>query len=366
MPLSMLIAGGGTGGHLFPGLAVAGALRAMHPELVSAIVGAGRALESRAVEQAGFTAEKLNVRALRGRGLVDRIKSLAALPGAVLAARRLLKKYTPNLVLAVGGYAAFPLGLAAWLGRVPLAVQEQNAVPGMTNRYLAKLAKLVFISFPQAESFLPAGKTALLGNPVRGELLEQASRAPRRPNPEKRFNLLVLGGSQGALSINRAMEQALPLLQKYRGHLFITHQTGPAHIERMQPIYAGQDVEHRVEAFFQDMGELYAQAHLVVCRAGAGTITELAALGRASILVPYPHAAGDHQTANARAMEEAGAALLIRDSQMDGPMLADLVEEFMADPESIDRMEAKALEQGRPQAAQEIARRCLDIMEGRA
>lgn len=361
---TVLIAGGGTGGHLFPGLAVAAAMRELEPSLRVAFVSAGKALESRVLQEAGYPLEAIKVRALRGTGLWERLASLAALPGALWSALALLKRYRPSLVLAVGGYAAFPLGLAAWLTGVPLAVQEQNAVPGLTNKVLSRLALVVFTAFPGAERALPARKARFMGNPVRLDLLAQAKEeAARRGEPSQGFHLLVLGGSQGAHSLNQGMRQALPLLEDKKDLLHVTHQTGPKEEAELREAYAARGIEARVEAFIQDMGRAYGQSHLVICRAGAGTLTEALAAGRAVVCVPYPYAAGDHQTANARSLVEAGAARLIADAEFNGSSAAELIRHFMDHPQELAGMEAKAGKLAKPEAARDIARHCLALMK---
>jgi UDP-N-acetylglucosamine--N-acetylmuramyl-(pentapeptide) pyrophosphoryl-undecaprenol N-acetylglucosamine transferase len=360
----MLIAGGGTGGHLFPGVAVAAELKALRPALRLAFVSTGKALESEVLARAGYALEPLTVRAFRGAGLVDRLRSLAALPGAVLDALAIIKKYGPAAVLAVGGYAAFPLGVAAWLKGVPLLVQEQNAVPGLTNRLLSRLAKTVFISFAVAEERFPAGKSILAGNPVRGDLLEDArAAADERPDPAATFRVLVLGGSQGAHSLNQAVCAALPRLAGRRPRLFITHQTGSKDEAEVQNAYGRAGQPGQVAAFFNDVGRQYGLAHLCLCRAGAGTACELAAIGRAAVLVPYPFAAGDHQTANAQALAQAGAAVLVPDAELSGDKVAALIAGLMDDPGRLADMEAASAALGRPEAAREIALACLGHMK---
>ena len=364
MKQSLLIAGGGTGGHLFPGVAVAHALLEMAPQAQVAFVSAGRALESKVLADSGLTLEALPARALRGRGLGQRLAALMILPWALCAAFRVIRRRKPGLVLAVGGYAAFPLGLTAWLTGIPLAVQEQNALPGLTNRVLARLAREVYISFPEASEHLPTGKTRLTGNPVRLDLLASArEEAPRRPPAGQVLNVLVLGGSQGAHRLNVALMEALPLLTDLRERLAVVHQTGAADQEAVAQAYAQQGFSARVAAFFQDMGPLYAKAHLVICRSGAGTLTELAAVGRAAICVPYPFAAGDHQTKNAQSFSSAGAAFLVPDNQMDGPRAAAILRQFVEHPHRLGEMEKKAAGLARPQAAREIAGRCLALMK---
>jgi UDP-N-acetylglucosamine--N-acetylmuramyl-(pentapeptide) pyrophosphoryl-undecaprenol N-acetylglucosamine transferase len=358
----VLIAGGGTGGHLFPGVAAAQALKALAPDIQVAFVSAGKALESRVLKEAGWPLLELKVAPLRGAGLAARLKSLVWLPGAVLAARRLIGEYRPALVLAVGGYAAFPLGCAAWLCRVPLVVQEQNAAPGLTNRLLGKLAKLAFIAFPAAADHFPAGRARLTGNPLRAEVLEQA-RAARRSDPGQEFRVLVMGGSQGAHSLNLALMEALPLLAERRERLSFVHQTGQADEAAVTRAYAEHGFAAEARAFFKDVGRRLGQAHLVICRAGAGSISELLAVGRASVLVPYLFAAGDHHSANARAVVAEGAGLMLADADFSGARAAEMVKRFMDDPAMREQMETRALSLARPEAAREMAGQCLALMK---
>lgn len=361
----LLIAGGGTGGHLMPGVAVAQAVRGMRPGVGVAFVSTGKDLERRVLAREGYRLITLKARALVGAGGLDKIKALAVLPGSVGRALGIIWREKPGAVLAVGGYAAFPLGVAAWLSGVPLAVQEQNASAGLTNRALGRLARQVFISFAPAASDFPAGRAMLTGNPVRPALLESAREAAdARPDPARKFRVLILGGSQGASSINRAVTRALPRLAARRERLEFIHQAGERDLAKVRAAYAEHGFAAEVEAFFEDMGRLYGGAHLVVCRAGAGTLTEVAACRRAAVAVPYPHAAGDHQTINARAQVEAGAARLVADRDLNGETLAALLHEFLDQPALIPAMEAAARDQARPDAAAQIARHCLGLMAG--
>lgn len=362
MSALVLIAGGGTGGHLFPGLAVATELLRARPGLSLAFVNAGRALESRVLAQAGYEQEVLPAKAFRGKGLLARLAALAVVPGAVLRAMGLIRRRRPGLVLAVGGYAALPLGLAAWLCGVPLAVQEQNALPGLTNRVLGKVATKAFVAFAAASKHFPAGKSEFTGNPVRPELLEQAGRVVRE-DPAQRFTVLVLGGSQGARSLNRAVTGSLELLCGRREQLFFIHQTGESDAEWVREAYQQAGFAAEVAPFFEQVGACYGRAHLVVCRSGAGTVTEGLATGRAMICVPYPFAAGDHQRLNAQALVEGGAARLIPDAELTPALLALTIGELMDDAPQRGAMEAGARRMARPQAAREIAAGCLELMK---
>ncbi len=362
MSALVLIAGGGTGGHLFPGLAVAGELRRARPGLALAFVNAGRPLESRVLAQAGFAQEVLPAKAFRGKGLFSRLAALAVVPGAVLRAMGLIRRRRPGLVLAVGGYAALPLGLAAWLCRVPLAVQEQNALPGLTNRVLGKVAARAFVAFAAASQHFPPGKSEFTGNPVRPELLAQAAQATRE-DPDRRFTVLVLGGSQGARSLNKAVTGALELLAPRKARMFFIHQTGEADADWVRQAYAQAGFAAEVAPFFEQVGVCYGRAHLVVCRSGAGTVTEGLATGRAMVCVPYPFAAGDHQRMNAEALVEGGAARLILDAELTPQAAASVIAELMDHAERREALEAGALRMARPQAAGDIAARCLELMK---
>ncbi|MBU1274464.1 MAG: undecaprenyldiphospho-muramoylpentapeptide beta-N-acetylglucosaminyltransferase [Proteobacteria bacterium] len=362
MSAAVLIAGGGTGGHLFPGMAVATELLRARPGLSLAFVNAGRPLESRVLAQAGYDQEVLPAKAFRGKGLVSRLAALAVVPGAVLRAMGLIRRRRPGLVLAVGGYAALPLGLAAWLCRVPLAVQEQNALPGLTNRILGRLATVAFVAFAAASKHFPAGKSVMSGNPVRPEVLEQAGQV-KREEPDQRFTVLVLGGSQGARSLNQAVTGALEPLAGRKDQLFFIHQTGEADADWVREAYQQADFAAQVAPFFERVGECYGRAHLVLCRSGAGTVTEGLATGRAMVCVPYPYAAGDHQRLNAQALVEAGAARFILDAELTPQLVAQTITEFMDDAAQRRAMEGAARRMARPQAAREIAAHCLELMK---
>ncbi|MCB2193168.1 MAG: undecaprenyldiphospho-muramoylpentapeptide beta-N-acetylglucosaminyltransferase [Deltaproteobacteria bacterium] len=362
MSATVLIAGGGTGGHLFPGMAVAGEMLRARPGLSLAFVNAGRPLESRVLSQAGYGQEILPAKAFRGKGIFSRLAALAVVPGAVLRAMGLIRRRRPGLVLAVGGYAALPLGLAAWLCRVPLAVQEQNALPGLTNRVLGKVATVAFVAFAAATKHFPGGKSEFKGNPVRQELLEQAEKVERE-DPEQRFTVLVLGGSQGARSLNQAVTGALELLNDRKERMFFIHQTGEADADWVRQAYVKAGFASEVAPFFEQVGTCYGRAHLVLCRSGAGTVTEGLATGRAMVCVPYPYAAGDHQRLNAQALLDEGAARLILDADLTPETAAQAIIELMDNADQRSAMEASARGMARPRAAVDIAGRCLELMK---
>ncbi|HEY1290218.1 MAG TPA: undecaprenyldiphospho-muramoylpentapeptide beta-N-acetylglucosaminyltransferase [Burkholderiales bacterium] len=340
---------GGTGGHIFPGLAVAHEMRAAGWEVVW--LGARGGMEERLVPPRGYRTAWIRAKAARGKGLVQKLLLPANLLYSFWESARLIRSLKPNVVLGLGGYVAFPGGMMASLLDRPLALHEQNAVPGLANRVLSTVSDKVMVAFPQA-----LGSAEWTGNPVRGEI---AAMAP----PEARFQgrmgpirILVVGGSLGAQALNEAVPKALALLPT---PVSVVHQSGEKHLEALRKNYAGAGVEGELVAFIDDMARRYAEADLVICRAGAVTIAELSAGGMASILVPFPHAVDDHQTANARFLAEKGAAILVPQREMTAENLAALIGSL--DRAKLLDMARKARALGKPDAAARVARRCMEI-----
>ncbi|NDY43351.1 undecaprenyldiphospho-muramoylpentapeptide beta-N-acetylglucosaminyltransferase [Dissulfurirhabdus thermomarina] len=357
----LAITGGGTGGHVFPGIAVAEALAARRPMEVLWI-GTGRPVERDAFRDRPWDYRVLDVRPLQGVGPVEQVRAVAGLPAAVLRAWRWLREFRPHVVFGVGGYVSGPVLLAARLCGLPAAIHEQNVVPGLANRLAARFANRVFISFAGSADRFPAGKTVLTGNPVRRAILEARRRAPRPRRGVMR--LLVLGGSQGARRLNRLASNAVISLWNSGVDLRVTHQTGADDREEIARRYREAGGSHRVEAFITDIHRAYAEADLVLCRAGATTLAELAAVGRPAILVPYPFAAGRHQEANAREMAAAGAARVILEEDTGAVTLAEELRFLLENPEHLDRMCENAARLGRPNAAEEIAGALVELAEG--
>jgi UDP-N-acetylglucosamine--N-acetylmuramyl-(pentapeptide) pyrophosphoryl-undecaprenol N-acetylglucosamine transferase len=329
-PLRVLIAGGGTGGHLYPGIAVAEAITAAGGEVV--FVGTERGLETKLVPKAGFPLELVKVSGLKRMGLAGTLRGLGRLPRAFLESRRILHSHRPDVVLGVGGYASGPLVFAAALFGYPTAVQEQNSVPGFTNKILGRLARRVFIAFDEAASAFARRKVRFTGNPVRRALVERAAAFAGR-DAESARSILVLGGSQGSHAVNELASGMVRVLDA-RGRMPpIVHQTGPDEHERMQVHYAAFGYGERVSvrAFIDDMPAALADAKLVVARAGALTLAELAIMRRPAILIPLPTAADDHQTLNAYAFQKAGAAVLLPQSEASATRLGDLVDQILQD-----------------------------------
>ncbi|MFQ5697855.1 MAG: undecaprenyldiphospho-muramoylpentapeptide beta-N-acetylglucosaminyltransferase [Myxococcota bacterium] len=349
MALSVVLAGGGTGGHVYPALALAETIRKREPEARVRFLGTERGIETRVVRRAGYSLDHVPARPVRGTSPIARGRALLSLAAGFLAARRLLRSAGPDLVIGTGGYASVPAVLAALSLGVPVGLIEPNAIPGRANRWLARFVRCVFVQFQAALDRLPRGRAALTGIPVRPLPL----RTPRETRGETgTVRLLVIGGSQGAHSINRAMCGALEQLGERDGFR-ITHQTGEADLADVRAAYAEAGVEAEISAFFDDMMERLSRAHLVLARAGASTIAELCIAGVASILVPYPHAADDHQAANAEALEQTGACRLLDDRQLERG-LAPLVRSLARDPEGLRRMGDAALRLAAPDAAERI------------
>ncbi len=348
--LYIAFAGGGTGGHLFPALAVASELRRRHPLADIVFVGGARGLETRLVPQAGFPLRTLPLSGLKGARLLSRLVASAAAGLAVVRCLAWFVSRRPRLVVGVGGYASGPAVLAAWLLRIPTLLMEQNHFPGATNRWLAPRADAVCVPSDAAKARL-GGIGLVTGNPVRPEFAEIG------PSPDQsRLALLVFGGSRGARSINRALIGALPRLAAMRPPPRVVHQTGPEEHAAVASAYARQAIlDADVRPFLDDMPKQLAGADLVVCRAGATTLAELAAAGRPAILVPFPFAADDHQRANAEAVRDAGAAVVVPDAELDGDRCAAEIVALASDRPRRLGMAAAARTLARPDAALRIA-----------
>jgi UDP-N-acetylglucosamine--N-acetylmuramyl-(pentapeptide) pyrophosphoryl-undecaprenol N-acetylglucosamine transferase len=357
MDLRVVIAAGGTGGHLFPGIAVAQEFTERARAEVTFLTSP-RPVTTQILERYGFAWETISSQALKGRGLFGRLRSLLAVPGSVFQARARLKALNPQLVLGMGGYTSGPVGLAAYLLGIPLALHEQNAIPGFANRRLARLARRIFVSFPAARGHFPAERCVWTGNPIRGEFFQV--RPERGASP---FTVLVTGGSQGAHHLNMEVIRALPRLQDLRERLRFMHLTGEADEPLVAAGYQEAGFAAEVAAFAAAMAEMMGRAHLVVSRAGASTLAEIAALGRAALLVPYPFAANNHQEYNARLLAEAGAAWMILNKDFTAELFAAKIREVIEQPEKLPEMEAASRQLSRPHAAQEIVQGCLELVE---
>jgi len=354
----VLILAGGTGGHIFPGIAVAQALRARGVAVLW--LGSDGGLETQLVPKAGIELRTLSVRGIRGKGWGARLTAPFRIAGGVFAAWRMLGTARPRSALAFGGFAAGPGGVAAWLRRVPLLVHEQNRVPGVTNRILSHFAKSRLCGFAGA---LAGGEW--VGNPVRSSIAALPAPRQRLAAREGRLRLLVLGGSQGAAAINGVLPQVLQQMAPDLRPL-VRHQSGARHLERTRELYAAARIDAQVDAFIDDMTQAYAWADLVVCRAGALTLAELCAAGLPAILVPFPAAVDDHQTRNASALVEAGAARLVAEGEafaarLGAALTALCAGDHAAARERLATMADAARTLARPDAAARIADLCLQV-----
>jgi len=351
--MRVLLAGGGTGGHLFPAVALAQRLLETDPAARVLFVGTARGLEARLLPQLDLPLQTIDIQGLVGKDLRTKLALVPKLAKSLAQSRGILKAFRPDVVVGVGGYASGPVLLAAQLMRIPTLIHEQNAWPGLTNRMLARWADRVCLSFPETDRAFHLGRTMLTGNPLRKGM----DSCP--PLPMGNPHLLVFGGSQGARAINDAMLEALPVLEEMRGSLSVVHQTGEADCERVKARYAEAGWEKvEVVPFIHDMAAAYARAHLVVSRSGATTIAELTACGRPGLLVPYPYAAGGHQAANAESLAKNGAVMVLPQGELGGGRFAGLLRDLLGDRDLLERMARSAFAMGRRGAADVILKEC--------
>jgi UDP-N-acetylglucosamine--N-acetylmuramyl-(pentapeptide) pyrophosphoryl-undecaprenol N-acetylglucosamine transferase len=349
--VKVLIAGGGTGGHLFPGVAIAEELRARHPDAEITFVGTRRGIEARVLPDLGWPLELIEVSGLKTVGAMGAVRGLFRLPKALLQARALIKKHRPDAVIGVGGYASGPVVLAARMRGVPTAICEQNSIPGLTNKMLGRIARAVFLSFDESRRFFKPKKILMTGNPVRRELVQKLLGEPQHHDG---VHVLVCGGSQGAVAVNELASQALIAV----GGVTITHQTGEKDLEATRARYAAAGVTADCHAFIKDMAGAYLRADIIIGRAGATTVAELAIAGKPAIFIPYPFAADNHQELNAREMAAKGAALMFRQSDLTADKLADALRPLLADATKRSQMGAAMKSLAKPGAAGAVADWC--------
>ena len=355
MTLRLLIAGGGTGGHLFPGVAIAEELRARHPDAVIRFVGTKRGIEARVLPELGWDLELIEVSGLKTVGALGAVRGLLRLPRALWQARRVVKAFAPDAVIGVGGYASGPVVLMARLAGVPTAICEQNSIPGFTNKILGRVVRTVFLSFAESKRFFRPKKIVMSGNPVRRDLVQKLLAADS--TPRDRVHVLVCGGSQGAVAVNELASAALVELAK-TCDLGITHQTGEKDLEATRQRYAAGGVAAACHAFIKDMATAYQGADVIIGRAGATTVAELAIAGKPAVFIPYPFAADNHQEINAREMADAGAALMFRQSELTADKLADALRPLIADRVMRERMGAQMKALAKPAAAATVVDWC--------
>jgi len=366
--MRLLIAGGGTGGHLFPGMAVAEEFLARDPSNQVLFVGTGHGIEARAVPAAGYRIELIAAAGIRGKGLFSQLKGAAMMLYGYAQSRKILKTFHPDMVLGVGGYASLPMVLAAKGMQIPSFIHEQNAIPGMTNKLLARFADRVFITLEESARFFPKDTTQVTGNPLRRQILNMVGRqGPSVPPPSGSgeneqgeqmgsgvFRLFVFGGSQGAHAINTAMIAALPHLADLTARLEICHQTGENDCAEVRAAYGKSGIAAEVQPFISDMAAEYHKTDLIICRAGATTIAEVTACGKACLFIPFPHAVDDHQRRNAEALLKKQACFMLLERELSGERLATTIRGLMNDPETLRQTGAAAFGLARLDAAQII------------
>ncbi|MFO1258439.1 MAG: undecaprenyldiphospho-muramoylpentapeptide beta-N-acetylglucosaminyltransferase [Gammaproteobacteria bacterium] len=354
MTLKLLIVAGGTGGHVFPGLAVASRLKAKGISL--AWIGTETGLESSCIPAAGISFHVIHAKNVRGKGWRRLMSSPYMMIKSLIEAILLLRKISPDVVLSMGGYVSGPVGLAAWILRIPLIVHEQNAIFGLTNRILSLFADKVIVAF-QNRAKRPNHIHA--GNPIRDDIRSLALKEKPQRNGAH-FNLLVIGGSLGALAINQLLPKALALIPESQRPA-VWHQTGPSHFELTQKIYNDENIEAKVVPFIEDMASAYEWADVLIARAGALTLAEVTALGLPSILIPFPYAVDDHQTANAQELHDAGGTLMIQQSALTPEGLSELILKFHQAPDLRLKMGRTAKQFAKIEATETVADLCLEV-----
>jgi UDP-N-acetylglucosamine--N-acetylmuramyl-(pentapeptide) pyrophosphoryl-undecaprenol N-acetylglucosamine transferase len=346
--LRILIAGGGTGGHVFPGIAIANEVSNRYPQAQLCFVGTEQGIEKKIVPSHKFTLKTITVSGIKGiRGLRLQ-KTLWTIPLSLWESLRILREFRPHLVIGVGGYSSGPPVLAAALQRIPTLLQEQNALPGITNRLLSRFAGKVAIAFEESRTFFGT-KAVLTGNPVRAGFTSVS--IERRPD---RFSLLIFGGSQGSQAINRAVMDSLGFLKERLADLWFIHQAGERECESVQKAYQAAGAAGEIRPFFHDMPLQFSRADLIICRSGATTLAELTVAGKAAILVPFPSAADNHQQKNAEALVSKGGAEMILQQDLSGKRLAERIIFFSEHREGLHQMEQRSREMGHPDAAKRI------------
>jgi UDP-N-acetylglucosamine--N-acetylmuramyl-(pentapeptide) pyrophosphoryl-undecaprenol N-acetylglucosamine transferase len=355
--MRVILAGGGTGGHLFPGLAVAREFRRRDAMTEILFVGTDQGIETRVLPREGFPLKTITVKGLKGRGLRGYWDALYGIPAGLVQSWAIIKRFRPDCIIGLGGYASGPLLLAGKLRGIRCAIMEQNFQPGFTNKVLARFVAKIFTSYRETASYLPREKVLETGNPVRWQTLPQLHKG-------EKFTFLAFGGSAGAHRINIAVVDALRQMADLAPQLRIVHQTGESDFSAMSKAHQALPFESEVVPFIEKMDDAYARADLVLCRAGATTVAELTAFGKAAILIPYPYAIYDHQRWNAQALADRGAAEMILDRELSGEILAQRVRAYLIDRERIEEMAKAARAMGRPEAAARIVDECYALARG--
>jgi UDP-N-acetylglucosamine--N-acetylmuramyl-(pentapeptide) pyrophosphoryl-undecaprenol N-acetylglucosamine transferase len=356
--LKIIIAGGGTGGHLFPGIAVAEEFLKRSHENDVRFIGTEKGLEKKVLKGLGFQLYILPVEGIKGRGFLKTLTALMKIPRSFLQSYRIIHDFKPDIVIGVGGYASGPAVMMARFMGIRTVIMEQNALPGITNRILGKCVDRIFLTFPDTAHWFPEKKTIVCGNPVRSAFLSECGTSVVR---DRKFTILIFGGSQGAHAINTAVIDAFPYLDKIGRKLKLIHQTGEKDLESVLRSYEAHGIDAEVLPFITDMAGAYRSSDLIICRAGATSIAEITACGKAAILIPFPFAVNDHQTKNAEILVRSNAAIMIHEKDLTGKRLAETLDGLYRNPQAIREMEEQSGCLGNTKAASDIADACQKI-----
>jgi len=354
--MRVIIAGGGTGGHLFPGVAVAEEFLKRAPSTKVVFIGTEHGLEARVIPREGYPIEFLSAQGLVGKDFLRKIVAAYLFLVSICQSLRIISSVRPDVIIGVGGYASVGMVVAARLRGIKTMIMEQNSVPGFANRFLGSFADAVAVTYQESISFFPRGKTFLTGNPVRKKILFKEAADPHVAfGLEKdKFSVLIFGGSLGARTLNNAMTEALHYLLDLRQNIQFLHQTGEKDLKNVLESYKKLGFHGTVFPFIYQMSDAYSVADLIICRAGATTLSEITAIGKAAILVPYPHAASNHQELNARKLEDMGAAKVILDRHLTGEVMAKAIRELYGNPDKRREMQKASKAFGRTDAAEKI------------
>lgn len=363
--MRIVVSGGGTGGHLFPALAIAKELEVSITDLQVTFVGTVKGIESKIIPKEGYELRYVRSEGLVGKGFLGTVKSLLKIPLSLKDSYKILRDIRPDLVIGVGGYSSGPVLLVAKLSGIPTMIHEQNTVPGLANRMLGKFVDTIAVSYQESIKSFPPERTWLTGNPVRKEILsgDREKGYDRFSLDKDRFTVFIFGGSSGAATINRAAGEALEFLEPYKDKIQFLHQTGNRDFDSVKNKYHTEGFKGTVIPFAYEMADAYAVADLVVARAGATTLAELTACGKASILVPYPYAAGNHQEVNARKLLDIGAARMILDSELDGELLSGMIINLMNEPDEVREIERTSRSLGSPDAAAKVVELMIVLLK---
>lgn len=362
--MKVIIAGGGTGGHIYPAVSLAKELLRRDSGTDILFVGTKRGLENFILPKEGFMLKRIWVGGLIRKGLLKTIVSLCKLPVGLVQSAVILCQFKPDMVLGVGGYVAGPLVFCAYILRIPIVIQEQNLFPGVTNRILGRFADRIAVSFKETKNYFSEKKVVFTGNPVRREILEKL-KTETGDMKKSHFTIFIFGGSQGAENINRAVVSAIDYLGEFKDSVKIIHQTGKNDEESVKKEYSKKGFTTDVRAFIYEIADIYKEADLVICRAGATSVSELLVAGQASILIPLPTAAHNHQEINARRLKEAGAAEMILEKDLTGELLAKTITDLIKDEERLKGMRKKSREMAIPDASERVIGICYAVLKER-